>query len=385
MNEQKNGPRPSSSGVKLSIIMDAIQPFVYTASPVRVIFHAGSIKCLDAELDRLSVCRPLLLSTPQQADDVSALSKYLHPTKTATTTRVFAEAAMHTPVEITARAVEYALQVHADSLVSLGGGSTIGLGKALASRMGLPHICIPTTYAGSEMTPILGETENGVKTTKSDPSILPSVVIYDVHLTMTLPASMSATSGVNSIAHAIEALYSPSGNPIITLLALECIRCLAIALPALQENPHDLTARTSAQYGAWLGGLCLGSVGMCLHHKLCHTLGGSFNMPHAETHTVVLPHAIAYNSTHIPPQVMASLATVLPESNGDAVAGLNALLHKLKVERSLRAFGFREADIETAAEIATSKSYPNPRPVERAPMIELIRRVWAGEPAKADL
>lgn len=361
--------------------MDSVQPFVYTASPIHVIFEPGSIRRLDGELNRLNLSRPLLLSTPQQFDQISALSELLDANKDV---QIFSGATMHTPVEITAQAVLFAQEVKADSIVSLGGGSTIGLGKAISLRTGLVHICIPTTYAGSEMTSILGETDKGLKTTRSDPRILPSVVIYDVELTLTLPAKMIATSGVNSIAHAVEALYSPTANPVTTLLALESIKCLAIALPALIEDPSGLATRTLAQYGAWLGGICLGSVGMGLHHKLCHTLGGSFNMPHAETHTVVLPHALAYNSSRIP-NVMASIAKVLPDSNGDAIAGLGALLDKLKIERSLKAFGFKESDIEKAAELATANTYPNPRPVERDLMTELIRRIWAGEPARADM
>lgn len=182
----------------------------------------------------------------------------------------------------------------------------------------------------------------------------------------------------------VEALYSPTNNPIISLLALESIRCLAASLPLLLEEPSNLSARTSVQYGAWLAGLCLGSVGMGLHHKLCHTLGGSFNMPHAETHTIVLPHALAYNSPQIP-DVMQKLAEVLPESNGDAVAGLNVLLEKLAVGRALREYGFKEEDIEKAAELACGSVYSNPRPIEKRPISELIRRAWAGEPARADL
>merc|ERR1712000_484334 len=202
------------------------------------------------------------------------------------------------------------------------------------------------TYAGSEMTPILGETQEGRKTTRSDPKILPGTVIYDVNLTMTLPVALSATSGVNAIAHAVEALYAKNKNPIISLLALEGT--------------------------------------MALHHKLCHTLGGSFNLPHAETHTIVLPHALSYNAPAIP-EAMEKLASVLPGSEGDATKGLNILLEKLKVKRALKDFGMKEEDIDKAAEIAVSNQYPNPRKVEKEPIRELIRRAWAGEPARADL
>lgn len=182
----------------------------------------------------------------------------------------------------------------------------------------------------------------------------------------------------------MEALYARNTNPIISLLALEGIKALASSLPIIIESPFDLPARTAAQYGAWLCGTCLGSVGMALHHKLCHTLGGSFNMPHAETHTIVLPHALAYNAPKVP-GVMKQLAAVLPESNGDVIHGLNVLLTKLKVKRGLKEFGFKEEDVDKAADIAVANPYWNPREVERAPLRELIRRAWAGEEARADL
>ena len=234
------------------------------------------------------------------------------------------------------------------------------------------------------MTPILGETVDGIKTTRTDPKILPETVIYDVDFTMTLPVALSATSGVNAIAHAVEALYAQNTNPVISLLALDGIRSLAAALPTIVTSPQDKDARSAAFYGAWLCGLCLGSVGMSLHHKLCHTLGGTFKLPHAEVHTIILPHALAYNSSEIP-DVMKALAEVFPGSNGDAILGLNLLLGRLKVERALQAYGMRESDIDKAAEMALKNSYWNPKPIAMDPIRELIRRAWAGEDAKADL
>lgn len=184
--------------------------------------------------------------------------------------------------------------------------------------------------------------------------------------------------------HAVEALYARNTNPIMNLLALEGTKALAESLPVIVENKLDLDARLKAQYGAWLCAMCLGSVGMSLHHKLCHTLGGSFNLPHAETHTIVLPHAIAYNAPKIP-ETMKKLADVLPGSDGDAIKGLNVLLTKLKVKRGLKEFGMKEEDVDKAAEIAVSNPYWNPREIEKEPLRETIRRCWAGEEAKADL
>jgi alcohol dehydrogenase class IV len=360
-----------------------MEPFEYTANPSRVVFGPGSIRKLPAELQRLSLSTPLLLTTPQQVDQGEQLARILKDAS-ITPAGTYNNATMHTPSHITEEAMTYLKSKSADCVVSIGGGSTIGLGKAISVRTGLPHICIPTTYAGSEMTPILGETQDGKKTTRSDPKILPGTVIYDVELTMTLPASLSATSGVNAIAHAVEALYAKNRNPIITMMALEGTKALAESLPVIVESPQDQKARERAQYGAWLCGVCLGSSAMALHHKLCHTLGGSFNLPHAETHTIVLPHALSYNAPAIP-DAMEKLAGVLPGSDGDATRGLNVLLEKLKVKRALKDFGMKEDGIDKAAEIAVSNQYPNPRSVEQQPIRELIRRAWAGEPARADL
>ncbi|KAH6870987.1 putative maleylacetate reductase [Thelonectria olida] len=354
--------------------------FEHNASPSRIVFGNGSLQKVLDELGHLGLSMPLVLSTPNQIDHAQQLVDVLQGKAVG----MFTEATMHTPTAVTDKAIEYAKSRGADCVVSIGGGSTIGLGKAISIRTSLAHICVPTTYAGSEVTPILGETVAGLKTTYSDPKILPRVVVYDSDLTMTLPATMTAYSGVNAIAHAVEAMYARNTNPIIGLLAEEGIRALAAALPEIVRDPSSKSSRSLALYGAWLCGTCLGSVGMCLHHKLCHALGGSLNLSHAETHTAVLPHALSYNAPKVP-EAMRRLALVLPGSHSDAIHGLNVLLAKLQVSTSLRDLGMKEEDIDRAADIATSNSYWNPREVERGPIRELIRRAWAGEPARADL
>ncbi|KAJ3536231.1 hypothetical protein NM208_g6817 [Fusarium decemcellulare] len=331
--------------------------FEYNSNPARIVFGSGTILKLPDELSKLGASRPLLLSTPQQVSQAERVSDILEGKIAA----VFSEARMHTPTDVTERARDLATTAKADAVVSIGGGSTIGLGKAISIRTGLPHIAIPTTYAGNL-----------------------TVVIYDVDLTLTLPPGLTSTSGVNAIAHAVEALYARTRNPIISLLAVEGTKSLADALPQLSKDPASKEARSSALYGAWLCGTCLGSVGMSLHHKLCHTLGGSFDLPHSETHTILLPHALSYNAFAVP-EVMKQLAEALPGSDGDAVRGLNNLLSEIKVERSLKALGMKESDIDKAADIAVSKPYWNPRPVERTAIRELIRRAWAGEEARSDL
>jgi len=194
--------------------------------------------------------------------------------------------------------------------------------------------------------------------------------------------SLSATSGINAIAHAVEALYAQNGNPVVNLMAEEGVRALARSLPLIVENAEDKEARSDALYGAWLCATCLGLVGMSVHHKLCHVLGGTFNLPHADTHTIVLPHALAYNAPFIP-DAMARLARAL--GNDDAVDGLNVLLAKLKVKRGLKEVGMPEDGIDKAADLAVKNPYWNPRPIEREGIRELIRRAWAGEPARADI
>ncbi|OTB09314.1 hypothetical protein M426DRAFT_315884 [Hypoxylon sp. CI-4A] len=354
--------------------------FEYDANPARVVFGSGTVKKVPQELARAKVSKPFLLSTPQQVSHIDLLKSVLGDAVSGT----FSGATMHTPVEVTERALDQVKSSGADSIISIGGGSTVGLGKALSIRTGLFHLAIPTTYAGSEVTPILGETDAGRKTTRNDPKILPDAVVYDVDFTMTLPVSLTATSGVNAIAHAVEALYSRDTNPIMNVIAQEGVKALAKSLPILVSEPSSREARTSALYGAWICGICLGSVGMSIHHKLCHTLGGSFNLPHSETHTIILPHALSYNAPKVP-AAMEALAAVLPGSEGDATKGLNILLNKLKVKRGLKALGMQESDIDKAADIAVSNPYWNPRPIERGPIRELIRRAWAGEEARADL
>lgn len=359
-----------------------MESFIYTNSPSRVIFGSGTLSRLPSELQRLNFHSPLILSTPEQTTSATSLSTLLQ-NASIIPAGVFTRATMHTPTFITSEAQSYLSSVSADCIISIGGGSTIGLGKALSIRTGLHHICIPTTYAGSEMTPILGETADGQKITRSDPKILPGTVIYDVDFTMTLPAGMSATSGVNAIAHAVEAVYAVNKNPITTLLALEGIKALSESLPVIVKDTGNRAAREKALYGAWLCGVCLGSVGMSLHHKLCHTLGGSFGLPHAQTHTVVLPHALAHNLPGLSDEVRERLAGAFGGS--DAVEGLNRLLEKLGVERGLRKFGMKEEDVEKAAGLAMEREYPNPRKLEKEKIKEVIRRAWAGEEARVDL
>jgi maleylacetate reductase len=349
-----------------------MQDFIYQSAPMRVVFGAGTLRQLPDELSRLGVTRALVLATPRQTGLVAGIREMIGERFAG----VFTGAVMHTPVEVTERAMETVHDLRADGVVAIGGGSTTGLGKAIALRTDLPQIVLPTSYAGSEMTPVVGQTSGGIKTTQSSPKILPETVIYDVDLTMTMPPKLSATSGINAIAHAVEALYARDRNPVISLMAQEGIRTLAHALPKICVQPDDRAARTDALYGAWLSGICLGAVGMALHHKLCHTLGGLFNLPHAETHTIILPHALAYNAPAAP-DAMARIATALGAP--DAALGLHDLARKLAAPASLRDIGMPESGIDQAADLAVKNPYWNPRGIEREAIREVIARAWRGD------
>lgn len=345
--------------------------FIYQSLPSRVLFGAGAINRLCEEVERLGAKKVLILSTPQQRDlarRVAGLLKHR-------VVDIFDQAVMHVPIEIAHTAREVAERLGADCCVAVGGGSTIGLGKAIAMTSELPILAVPTTFAGSEMTPIYGITEAGVKKTGRDTRVLPKVVIYDPELLTSLPAAIAGASGINAIAHAVEALYAQDANPIISLMAEESIRALSQSLPGLMAKPGDLELVSQALYGAWLAGTCLGAVGMAIHHKLCHTLGGTFNLPHAEMHTIVLPHAVAYNRAAAP-EAMQRIARALHAQ--DAAQGLYDLAKSLGLPLALSEIGMPREGISQAADLAIKNPYFNPRPIEREAILKLLGDAYDG-------
>ncbi|WP_421982865.1 maleylacetate reductase [Roseibium sp.] len=344
--------------------------FTYRGSAAHIVFGAGKRAETGVWVEKLGCGKALVLSTPHQANDAEKLAGDLG----ALAVGVFAKATMHTPVDVTDEAMELVKASGADSVVSLGGGSTTGLGKAIAYRTDLPQIVIPTTYAGSEVTPILGQTEGGRKTTVRGDSILPEVVIYDADLTTGLPLSMTITSGLNAMAHAAEALYAQDRNPVSSLMAAEGLAAFSEALPLLKADPADTEARSAALYGAWLCGTVLGTVGMALHHKICHTLGGSFDTPHAETHAIMLPHTVGFNAAAVPEQLQP-IADLFGATPG---AGLFDFSTKIGAPLALRDLGLSEADLDRAADIATENPYWNPRPIDRASIRNLLQDAWEG-------
>lgn len=345
--------------------------FVYQSLPSRVVFGAGCLEKLPEEIQRLGLAKALVLSTPEQRQSGLDLVERLGSRAAG----LFDQAAMHVPIETARAAREAATRLGADCCVAVGGGSTTGLAKAIALVFDLPILAVPTTYAGSEMTPIWGLTEKGRKTTGRDPRVLPKTVFYDPSLTVTMSPMLSATSGMNSIAHCVEALYAEQANPIISMMAEDGIRALGESLPVVVKEPGNLEARSKALYGAWLGGISLGAVGMALHHKLCHTLGGAYNLPHAETHTVVLPHATAYNAPAAP-LAMARVARAL--ASGSAAEGLYDLAASLGAPLSLAAIGMKADALDQAAEIAVENPYYNPRPVTKDGIRALLQNAFEG-------
>jgi maleylacetate reductase len=347
--------------------------FVSMATGARVRFGGNARDAVAEELERLGAGRALFLSTPGRSDTCQEFSDASGPLSAGT----YARAQMHTPVHVTEHAVKHAQKVDADCLVAIGGGSTTGLGKAIAYRTDLPQLVVPTTYAGSECTPILGQTEHGKKTTLRDSKVLPEVIIYDPALIVSLPAATTVASALNAMAHAVEALYARDRNPVSTMLAIEGLSTFADALPAVIESPQDLDARGKTLYGAWLCGTVLGQVGMALHHKLCHTLGGTFGLPHAETHAIVLAYAIAYNERDVA-ELLAPVRTLF--GSPTAAAGLFQFARQIGGPRALRELGLDESVLDEAADLATQNPYWNPRPVERSEIRQLLQSAWAGEP-----
>lgn len=337
----------------------------------KVRFGAGIRRSVGEELAALGRSRALVLATPQQSDTAMELAAGLN----GHVAGIFSGAAMHTPVSVTEDALAHAREVDADCYVAIGGGSTTGLGKALALRTGKPQIVVPTTYAGSEATPILGQTEDGVKTTLTDPAILPDVILYDPELVVSLPKAMTVTSSLNAMAHAAEALYAKDRSEESTDLSIEGLEAFRHALPRVMEAPGDVDAREETLRGAYACGAVLGSVGMALHHKLCHTLGGSFDLPHAETHAIVLPHAVHYNAGSVPDLLQPVADIFAGDTPGQA---LWDFAKSLGAPLALRDLGLSEGDLDRATDLALSKPYWNPREITADGIRGLLQNAWSG-------
>lgn len=348
-----------------------MQAFVYQAVSQRIVFAAGAIATLGEEIDRMGARRALILSTPGQSPAADAL-RARHSGRIVAR---FGEARPHTPITVTERALSACEASQTDLLITYGGGSATGLGKALAARTGLALLAIPTSYAGSEATPILGETGDSAKLTRRLPEVLPRTVLYDPELTFGLPPAVTAASGLNALAHAIEALYAPDASPPVSALALSGIELMIRALPIAFERPENLAARSDALYAAWACGTCLGTVSMGLHHKICHVLGGQFNLPHDLTHSVVLPYVLDFNRD----AAAVQLAPIAQRLGSDDLAGLIwDLARSLGLPASLADIGMPVEGLEPVIAELLARPYANPRPLDHENLSALLRAAFAG-------
>jgi len=325
--------------------------FTYATAPGRVVFGVGAVERLGEEVDRLGARRVLALAGKRAVDGlVERLG--------ARCAGAFTDVQQHVPEELAARATGAAGELEADCLVAMGGGSATGLAKAVALRHQAPIVCVPTTYSGSEMTPIWGLTGPDGKRTGRDPRAQPRAVLYDPALTVGLPAEVTGPSGMNALAHCAEALYAPGANPVSSLLAEEGARTLRRGLPPAVAEPADLSARTEALLGAFLAGAAM-AAGVGVHHQLCHLLGGAYRLPHAELHAVLLPHVVGLVAPAAPEPV-ARLARALEAD--DAAAGLWELGRRLRAPAGLAALGLAEAELDRAAGLAAERVAQTPRP-----------------------
>jgi maleylacetate reductase len=348
-----------------------MRSFTYDSLPGRVVFGVGSVERLPAEVDALGASRVLMVYDLSVKDIADALAEGLG----AKCAGEFTDIQQHVPVEVVERARQAARDCDADCAVTVGGGSTTGFGKVVALEIGLPVIAVPTTYAGSEMTPIYGITSGGRKRTGRDPRVLPKTVIYDPALTVSLPAFVTGPSGINAMAHCVEALYGRDANPITSLMAEEGLRALARGIPGAVTDPNDLEARSEALYGAYLAGASLGVVGMALHHRICHVLGGTFGLPHADVNSVILPHVARYNQ-QAAPDALARVAAAL--GAGRAPSGLFDFALAVGAPTSLEQLGMRREDLAEAARLSTDPPPWNPRPVDMGSIAALLEDAFTG-------
>jgi maleylacetate reductase len=286
------------------------------------------------------------------------------------------EVVRHVPLDVAERARAVAAEHEVDAIVSVGGGSATGLAKAIALTSEVPVVAVPTTYAGSEATSVWGMTDAGRKTTGSDWRVLPRTVVYDPELTLGLPVAISVASGLNALAHCIDALWAQRADPINRALALDAVRALDQGLPAVVARPGDLDGREQLLYASYLAGAAFASAGSGLHHKICHVLGGMYDLPHAETHAVVLPYVLAFNG----PAALDEERMLAAAFGADtAVAGLERLRTSVGAPRALRDYGLAEADLVDAAKaILPAVPAGNPRIVTVESLVALLRAAWEG-------
>lgn len=349
--------------------------FARDTAPGRVVFGCGSVDRATEEITALGLRRIMVIAAGSSAQAGTAVAARLGPL----TAGAFGQVRQHVPEDLAAAAAHTARDLSADGVLALGGGSTIGLAKAVALETGAVVVAVPTTYSGSEMTPIYGITGRH-KRVGRDPIARPRLVIYDPELTVGLPPAVTAASGFNALAHCVEALYAPGADPLNAVHATAGIQALAWSLPALVDEPADLDARGAALFGAFLAGSALAVAGTALHHKLCHVLGGTFGLPHAEVNSVLLPHVAAYNQPAVP-EAMAAVADAL--GSAEAAGGLHDLAVRIGAPTSLASLGMPADGLELAARRAVTEiGTSNPRPVDVSGLHALLTDAHQGLPPR---
>jgi Alcohol dehydrogenase, class IV len=341
---------------------------VHTTLPVRVLIGPGARHEIPAEVRRLGARQVIVVATPSAGPATDELVSDLGPLFGAR----FDRPVVHTPVAVTAEAMQLVESTGADLVLAIGGGSAIGLGKAISSRTGMPQIAVPTTYAGSELTPTLGETADGVKTTRRDPALAPGTVVYDPELTLSLPARLTLTSVMNALAHAVEALWAPDASAVSDAVATGAAEMILTDLPGSLATLSDVSARARLQEASWLAGLALAQTSMGLQHQLAHVLGAAYDLPHAELHTILLPHVMAYNLPGAP-RAAARLARI---TGADPVSVVSQLTRTVDGPANLAELGVPRADLVDLARRTVAAPYPNPRPVDLDAVTHILTQAW---------
>ena len=336
----------------------------------RVVFGAGALADLPEELARLDLRRPLVIVGNSQAEHADRLLAAVGDGDTIVGVRV------HVPAERAEAARAKAAELGADCLVSIGGGSAVGLAKAVALTDGLPIAAVPTTYAGSELTRTWGMTKDGRKTTGRADVVAPRLVIFDPELTYDLPANVTAASGMNAVAHCVEALWAVGATPLTDSAAEEGLRLLAIGIRGSLHSPRDADARATALTGAWLAGEAF-AAGSALHHKLCHVIGGMLDLPHAEMHAALLPYSAAFL---LPAAPAAGRRIACALEAEDAAAGIAELAREVGTPRSLGELGMSEDDVVPVAAAAEPELPERPRKPTLAELEDLLLRAVRGTP-----
>jgi len=288
----------------------------------------------------------------------------------------FPEIIQHVPQSLVDKAMIKLKEEKPDVLLAFGGGSAVGLAKALALETDIPIIAVPTTYSGSEQTNIWGISTDEGKTTGKSMKVMPKVVVYDPDLTSSLPLSLAVTSGMNAMAHLMEAIYAPNGNPVTRHHALLGVEYIKKGLEILaKEKQLTEEANTDIQFGAYLAGKCLCEVSMSLHHKMAHVLGGSFKLEHSYVHTVLQSFVLKYQWDSLTDEIKTDFRQVLGHNPAHKLQELSG---NAGGPTDLKSIGFKIDDIEKAVETVLAKPYENVAPLEKSKLVDMLHHAYEG-------